>query len=128
MILIGLSLLQALYIIYMLNFFKTKYSLSHPATLFTSKLLYHPIGKSEYPISNVCKLGHILSYYYAGFIIIRAIFINYNFYTKLMNKISIVVLLLGVCLSFMNFNVVVYLLPQFILEYLLIKNNFVIKY
>ena len=112
----------------MLNFFKTRYSLSHPATLFTSNLLYHPIGKSNEPVSNVCKLGHILSYYYAGFVVLRAIFVNYNIFPNIMTKLSIVVLLLGVCLSFMNFNVVIYLLPQFILEYLLIKNNFIIKY
>ena len=69
-----LSFLQAFYIIYMLNYFKTRYSLSHPATLFTSKLLYHPIGVSNKPISNVCKLGHILSWYYGGFIILRQYF------------------------------------------------------
>lgn len=123
-----LALIQGAYIIYMLNYFKTKYSLSHPATLFESNLLYHPIGISDNPISNVCNLGHILSWYYAGFIILRAIFINYGLYDNLMKNISIVVLMLGVCLSFLNFNVVVYLLPQFILEYNLIKNNFIINY
>jgi hypothetical protein len=112
-----ISIFQAIYIIYMLNYFKTRYSLSHPATYFESKLLYHPIGVSDVPISNVCKLGHMLSWYLGGFVIIRSIFIENNICKKLLKNISIIVLIFTIILSMLNFNVVIYLLPHYILEY-----------
>ena len=55
----------------MLNYFKTKYSLAHPLTYFENKLLYHPIGVSDKPVSNVCPLGNYLSFFLAMFVLIR---------------------------------------------------------
>ena len=128
MILIIVSLVHAIYIIYMLNYFKTKYSLAHPLTLFDNNLIKHPIGTSEEPISNVCRLGNTLSWYLSLFIIIRAILIHFKgkIVIKYFRIISLVVLIFGVILSMMNFNVVVYLIPHFILEILLLKINYVI--
>ena len=112
----------------MLNYFKTRYSLAHPLTLFNNNLIKHPIGVSEEPISNVCRLGNILSWYLVLFIIIRAILIHFKgkIFIKYFKIISLIVLILGVVLSMMNFNVVVYLIPHFILEILLLKINYVI--
>lgn len=105
------KIIQPLYIIYVLNYFKTKYSIAHPLTLFTNTLLYHPIGISTIPESKVCKLGNILSWFLAGFILIRN---NYNLkYSKTITKI---VLIITIILSMLNFNVVLYLIPHFILE------------
>ena len=39
------SIIEALYVIYMLNFFKTKYSLAHPLSNFNNEYLKHPIRK-----------------------------------------------------------------------------------
>ncbi len=108
------TLIHSLYIIYVLNYFKTKYSIAHPVTYFNNDLLYHPIGKSDVPSSKVCKLGNILSWYLAGFIIVRGIF--YTRCTKFFKKFSLVVLILAVTLSMLNLNVVLYLLPHFIIE------------
>jgi hypothetical protein len=124
MILILGPIIQAVYIVYMLNYFKTKYSLSHPATYFENKLLYHPIGVSDKPVSNVCKLGHILSWYLGGFVILRSIFIENKICKNLFRNVSIIVLIFSVILSMLNFNVVVYLLPHYIIEYYLINNNY----
>ena len=116
-----LSFFQSIYIIYMLNYFKTKYSLSHPATYFENKLLYHPIGVSDKPVSNICQLGHILSWFLATFIIIRSIFLVKNIYVNVFKLLTLITLILGIVLSMMNFNAVVYLIPHFILEYYLLK-------
>ena len=59
----------SIYIIYVLNYFKTRYNFAHPITYFNNKLLYHPIGMSDVPKSKVCKLGNILSWVLALFIL-----------------------------------------------------------
>lgn len=125
--LIFISIVQAIYIIYMLNYFKTKYSLAHPLTYFENKLIYHPIGKSDKPISNICKLGNILSWYLGLFVVLRSIFIENNTINiKYIKLVSLAGLCIGVILSMMNFNAVLYLLPHFILEFVLINNSFVV--
>lgn len=112
----------------MLNYFKTKYSLAHPLTLFDNNLIKHPIGISQEPISNVCKLGNILSWYLGLFIIIRALLIHLKgkIFIKYFKIISLIGLIFAIILSMMNFNVVIYLIPHFILEILLLKINYVI--
>ena len=109
-----LALIHSVYIIYILNYFKTKYSIAHPITYFNNDLLYHPIGKSDVPSSKVCKLGNMLSWYLGGFIIVRSIF--YTRCTNFFKKLSLVVLILAVTLSMLNLNVVLYLVPHFIIE------------
>jgi hypothetical protein len=111
-----LPIIHSIYIIYVLNYFKTKYSFAHPFTYFNSDLLYHPIGKSNDPSSKVCKLGNILSWWLACFIIIRGLLLYNNLYTKLLRKISLVLLILAVVLSMLNLNVIIYLIPHFIIE------------
>jgi hypothetical protein len=123
--LIFISIVQAIYIIYMLNYFKTKYSIAHPLTYFENNLIYHPIGQSDKPISNICKLGHILSWYLGLFVVLRSIFIENNIIDiKYIKIVSLVGLCLGMILSMMNFNAVLYLLPHFLIEFSLIKNSF----
>ena len=74
--LILLSIIQALYIIFILNFFKTKYSFAHPLSNFSSDYFRHPIGVNNESISNICEFGHQSSWFLAIFIIIRSIFIT----------------------------------------------------
>lgn len=118
------GIIHSIYIIFILNFFKIKYSLAHPITYFNNNLLFHPIGISDKPRSNVCKLGHILSYYLAGYIFIRSILIYFNKFKTILKNLSLLILVLCIILSMLNFNVVVYLIPHFIIEILFIKYNF----
>ena len=115
------SIIHSLYIIYVLNYFKTKYNFAHPITYFNNKLLFHPIGKSNVPSSKVCKLGNILSWGLALFIVLRGLFIFNNKYITTIKQVTLIVLILGVMLSILNLNVVIYLLPHFIIEILYIK-------
>lgn len=116
-----ISIFEAIYIIYMLNYFKTTYNFAHPLTYFENRLLYHPIEKSNVPISPVCPLGNISAWFYAFIFIVRNCFVNTNFEKTVfkINKYLIILLFIG---SFLNFNVVIYLLPIFIIEYFLFKN------
>ena len=116
------SLVQAVYVIYMMNYFKTKYSLAHPFSYFENKFLYHPIGKSDKPICNICPLGN-----YGGFLIAIYVILRWVIFTNMKKKnsgiklFSIFALLLVFMLSLLNFNAVVYLLPYFISEVYIIK-------
>ena len=116
------SLVQAIYVIYMMNYFKTKYSLAHPFSYFENKFLYHPIGKSEKPICNICPLGNYGGFLIGIYVILRwVIFTNMKKKTKGVKLFSIFALLLVFMLSLLNFNAVVYLLPYFVMEVYIIK-------
>jgi hypothetical protein len=120
--LILFSVIHSLYIIYVLNYYKTTYSFAHPITYFNNSLLYHPIGKSDIPSSKVCKLGNMLSWYLALFILIRGILIYNKQYSLILKRLSLLILIIGVTMSMLNLNVVIYLIPHFIIEILYQKN------
>ena len=111
-----LTLLQCIYVIYMLNYFKSKYSFAHPLFNFSSSYFKHPIGINNIPISNICNFGHEASFYLAIFLILRFVFLK-----KYCKKISIIVLIITFLLSLLNFNAFIYLIPHFIIEIYLIK-------
>jgi hypothetical protein len=114
------SLFEAIYVVYMLNFFKTRYNLAHPGTYFENKLLYHPVGKSTEPVSNICQLGNWGSYAIAFYILLRVLVGRKNPVFKILNKLVVFMVFI---LSLLNFNAVVYLLPYFAIEYLVITNK-----
>lgn len=113
------SIIQAIYVVYMLNYFKTKYSLAHPLLNFSSDYLKHPIGKSDVPISNICNFGHQGSWLIALFVLFRPFFLCKN-----IRNISILGLIIVMTFSLLNFNALVYLLPYFYIEIYLINKNF----
>ena len=113
------SIIQAIYVVYMLNYFKTKYSLAHPLLNFSSDYLKHPIGKSDVPISNICNFGHQCSWLIAVFVLFRPFFLCKN-----IRNVSILVLIIVMTFSLLNFNALVYLLPYFFIEIYLINKNF----
>lgn len=117
-----LSLVEALYIIYMLNYFKTKYSLAHPLSNYDNNYLKHPIGVSDKPISNICNFGHQASWLLGLYVILRAVLLPK--YKKVLRLLSIIVLIITATVSLLNLNATVYLIPYFIFEIILIKNNF----
>ena len=111
------SVFHSLYILYVLRFFKTRYSLAHPVTYFNDDLLHHPIGKSDVKRSPVCKLGHMLSWYLAAFVLIRGLILSKYKCYNIVRNISLSIFCLTIMLSFLNFNVVALLLPHFLIEY-----------
>ena len=122
-----ISIIESIYVIYILNYFKTSYSLAHPLTYFENKILYHPIGTSSKPICNICKLGNYGAFLIAFFILTRYVILQKtkNNNTRKSLKLFSIFFVSGVLLlSFLNMNAVVYLIPYFITEYYLIRNNF----
>lgn len=117
---LAISLFEAIYVVYMLNFFKTRYNLAHPATYFENKMLYHPIGRSSEPVSNICQLGNWGAYAIATYVLTRAFVGRKMPLFKILNKLVVFVVFI---LSLLNFNAVVYLLPYFAIEYLVITNK-----
>ena len=116
--LLQISILEAIYIIYMLRYFKTKYSFAHPLTYFNSDMFYHPIGISDVKESKICKFGHITSWYLAILLILRCILYN----NKLINKeiflsINRLIFFGVLSVSLLNLNAFIYLIPFFIIEY-----------
>ena len=122
-----ITILESVYVIYMLRFFKTKYSLAHPLTYFDNKYLYHPIGKSKKSISNICPFGHQASWFIGLFVLLRTIFIKFKWVKMYCIKlVSKFILANTIIFSLLNFNATIYLIPFFLLEIYLIKKNFVI--
>jgi hypothetical protein len=118
-----ISIIEAIYIIYVLNFLKTRYSIAHPLSFFNNTYLYHPIGYSEEPRSNICRFGKDVSWFLAGYLIIRAILLENNlFKKKIVLEFNRFIILFTFIVSLINFNAVLYLLPIFILEYMLFFN------
>ena len=119
------SIAEAIYVIYMLNYFRTKYSLAHPFTYFENKFLYHPIGKADKPICNICPLGNIGAFSIAFYVIVRWIIViksKKDTKNKGVKLFSIFAFVLVFIMSLLNFNAVVYLIPYFITEIYLIRN------
>ena len=116
-----ISIIESIYIIYMLNYFKTNIALDHGFILnilknigIESDFIKHYHSPNTYkiegaPINMVCPLGNLVAWLMAGFFILR----NYIPFLKKMNKPVIILLFIG---SWMNINVLVYLLPIFICE------------
>jgi hypothetical protein len=107
-----ISFLLAIYIIFMLNFFKTTISFAHPLTYFENKYLYHPIVNTDKPQNMICKIGNYGSWLLGLFLVLRFLFIK-----KLPIKtISKVVYLIVFIMSLLNLNAVIYLIPYFFIE------------
>ena len=114
-----ISIFEAIYVIFMFNYFKTKVALDHGCILnllkniglFNDKLKHYTqdMYELEEPINMVCPFGHFISWFIGLFLIIR------NYYPKI-NKYNNIVLILLFIGSWMNINVLAYLIPIFIIE------------
>jgi hypothetical protein len=113
-----ISIIEAIYVVYVMNYFKTRYSIAHPVTYFNTAYMFHPIGVSDKPRSNICPFGHDISWVIAAALLMRGIILHYKIVNTVMvrklTKIGIILLFIG---SLMNFNCVAYLLPIFIVEW-----------
>lgn len=111
---IYISIIEAIYVIYMMNYFKTNYSLHLPFEKITQyhKFLMHPINTGRYE-SKVCPFGNLSGFLIAIWIIIRIIY-RYN---KVVPYINMTIWFIVFTLSFiMNINCFIYLIPVFLLE------------
>lgn len=103
-----ISLFEAIYIIYMLNYFETTLNLSTAHCL--TDIYYHPT--SDALESKVCKFGNIISWPFAAYLLLRNIKFN--------KTLNYIVLTIGATLSLMNYNVIAYLIPIVAVELLLV--------
>ena len=80
-----LSITEAIYIIYMYNFFKTNKSIHHPLERIIQKniegIFKHPVHTGKYQ-SKICEFGKLSSYGIAILIFLRN---KYRKKTKLLN-------------------------------------------
>lgn len=117
-----ISLMSAVYVVYILRHFKTRYSLAHPLIKFKTEFLRHPIGTSPEPISNICPFGHLGALIIASAIIVRLFLVTYKLVTiNLIKMYSRMAVFLVFIFSLMNMNAVVYLIPFFVSEYYIQK-------
>ena len=112
-----LSFLESFYIIYIMNFFKTRYNLAHPMTFIENDYFHHPVDISEEPRRMICRFGRNISWVIALYIFFRGV-IEY-YYKEKMTQITKIIMLLIFLGSMINFNVTIYFIPIFAIEYLL---------
>ena len=112
-----LSSILGIYIIYILNYFKTTINFAHPLTYFNNKYLYHPIMNTDEPTSMICKLGNDGAWLISLFLVLRF----YLLKKETIKTYSILVYLIVFSLSFLNFNAVLYLIPYFLIEFYIIR-------
>ena len=132
--LIIFSIIEAIYVIYVLRFFKTRKSLDYGyvikklSFLRMGKYIEHPTREYIEPKSMICPFGHDLAFLLGGYLIIRFLL---GFKMKTIIILNFLILALSFIMSFMNFNAVIYLLPFIIVDLLfnlyLLKNMNKIK-
>jgi len=117
MYMLVLSIIEALYVVYMLNFYKSKTNYADPNISFSNIFLAHPRAHSDIPISMVCPAGHALGWLF-GFYLIGREFLPQGKSENILvfGFLNMVILFFGMSLSFMNLNVLLYLSPIFAIE------------
>ena len=107
-----ISLIEALYIVYMFRYFKTTVSMNLIPLRFLdySSYMIHQKKSSNVPVSHICQFGHDMAFVIGGFFILR------NYVPWIMkNNSKIIVLILFGCL--LNINALVYFLPILLIEF-----------
>ena len=109
-----IKLFESLYIIFMYNFFKTRYSIHHPFEyLINSQNMYqffsHPIYSGKYE-NKICVFGKYVSVLLVLWIVFRK---KYKIHKKI-NTVIFSTVLIGSLL--MNLNAFIYMLPVFMYE------------
>ncbi len=109
-----ISIIEALYVIYMFRYFKTTYSFNYLPLQFLDNSLYlkHQKNATNTPESHICLFGHDMAFVIAAFLILR------NFIPCLMEYNTCILSLILIC-CFLNLNAVAYILPVILIETLL---------
>lgn len=121
------TFIEMFYVIFMWNFFKTKYSFHNlwEAPLMNKaeipNFLKHTINTRRYEC-KICPLGNFAGFAIAGWIFFRDI-VAKNSLRKDLKKINFIIFSVVLILSFaMNLNAFIYFIPVFIYEFLY-RNN-----
>ena len=123
-------LFWSVYLVYMLNWFKTTWNFAPLSSKFESEYLAHPVEILNIPINPVCKVGNTFSWFGAVGLILRGLsldlFASLDMYcsSSFDQYVNIVMFsliyyyfgVLGFVLSLMNLNVTVYILPILLFE------------
>ena len=115
-----LSVIEAIYIIYMFCYFTTIHSFNYEniSSLFlgflekigfTKSFIKHPLNKTNISMSHICPFGHMASWFISIYLIIRVFFTRIQQYNKY-------IMFLILLISFSNMNAVIYLIPVYLLE------------
>jgi hypothetical protein len=116
------SIIEALFLIYMYNFFKTSYSVHHPfEIIITGSLDYlkHPIGTGKYQ-NKICRFGKQVSWIFGIYLLVRY-WLKQN---KVMTgtqlcKLNRYVAYGAIIVSLLtNLNAFIYLIPILLFEFL----------
>lgn len=123
-----ISMLESFYIIYMWNYFKTKYSFHNiwEAPMMNRKQIpeffKHKINTGVYE-NKICPLGNTVGYLLAAWILLRENFLyrikdrDLVISKRKISKLNKIVFITVAILSFiMNLNAFIYLIPVFIYE------------
>ena len=112
------------YIIFMWNYFKTKYSFHNlwEAPLMNHKempeFFKHTINTNRYE-SKICPLGNASAFALAIWIFLRDLYLSKTSLRKQISKINYLIFTIVLILSFiMNLNAFIYVIPCLIIEYL----------
>lgn len=112
-----ITIIECVYLIYMMCFFKTKYSIHHPFEIFMQtnynlgNWIRHPIHSSIYQ-NKICTFGHVSSYLLAIWLIF-----SYFFHDPVNILINKIIWITTIIISLtLNMNAFIYLIPIFIYE------------
>ena len=106
------STVEAAYVVYMLNYFKTTITFSkYKFPCFEQDLFKHPTGEADVPLSMICGFGNNIAWIFAAYLLGRNAF-------KENRTVNTIVLLTGFFMSLLNANVFVYISPVFLFELL----------
>lgn len=116
------SVIEAIYLIYMYNFFKTTYSVHHPFEMFiTGSLDYfkHPIATGKYQ-NKICPFGKQVSWIF-GIYLIGRYWLKFYKITSIekLCKINRYISYGAITVSLLtNLNAFIYLIPILLFEFL----------
>jgi hypothetical protein len=119
-----ITVIEMGYIVYMWNYFKTKYSIHNlwetPLMNQIPNFFKHTINTGNYE-SKICPLGNVAAFALALWVFFRDIIVKNSLRLK---KINIFIFSLVLVLSFaMNLNAFIYFIPVFIYEFYFLKIN-----
>tara|TARA_B100000900_G_C20151989_1_gene542276 strand:- start:121 stop:507 length:387 start_codon:yes stop_codon:yes gene_type:complete len=111
-----LSILEAVYIIYMFNYFKTTKFFHHPLEIIIQRKSYitwlqHPIGDDEYN-NKICPFGNFMGYILAIWIL----FVYFNPTSFVLKCNNIIWILTFIISLITNFNAFIYIIPCLLIE------------
>jgi len=121
-----ISIVEAIYIFYMYNYFYTTWYIHHPFELWLQdekihQLLKHPVSSEEYD-SKICPLGNLVGILLPIWIMIRYFYKNKRI-IRLLNKIIWITVFFTSL--FLNMNAFIYLLPVYLAEFFYIQKTII---